>query len=71
MGGYCAAKLALRKAEMFSGLAILSGADVTWEEKPAGHTWDFWDSCIPHALDTLTSSGVSGNGGSDPVNQYM
>lgn len=134
MGGYCAAKLALRRADLFSGLAILSGAvdsgdelkgvpnsmnfrnpffidafgsseqyrgsendvvallrqfeghaeqlpriyhccgtedllyqdnvlyrdlarsvgaDVTWEEKPAGHTWDFWDSCLPHALDTL------------------
>ncbi len=134
MGGYCAAKLALRKADMFAGLAIFSGAvdsgdelkgtpdpmnfknpffldafgsteqyrgsendvvslmrefagcpdrlpkiyqccgtedrlyrdnvlyrdlarsigaDVTWEEMPAGHTWEFWDACIPHALDTL------------------
>ena len=26
MGGYCAAKLALRKADMFAGLAIFSGA---------------------------------------------
>ena len=134
MGGYCAAKLALRKPELFAGLIILSGAvdtgdelkgtpdpmnfknpffidafgsteqyrgsendvvhlmrqfrecperlpkiyhacgtedhlypdnilyrdlarsvgaDVTWEERPAGHTWDFWDSCIPHALETM------------------
>ena len=136
MGGYCAAKLALRRSDLFSGLAIFSGAvdsgdelkgtpdpmnfrnpffldafgsteqyrgsehdvvalmrqfeghpqdlpkiyqccgtedhlyrdnvlyrdlarsvgaDVIWEERPAGHTWDFWDSCIPHALDVLTA----------------
>ncbi len=135
MGGYCAAKLALRKADMFAGLAIFSGAvdsgdelkgtpdpmnfgnpffidafgsmeqyrgsendlvwhmrqfeghpedlpkiyhccgtqdhlyrdnmlyrdlarsvgaDVTWEELDAGHTWEYWDTCIPHAITTLT-----------------
>ena len=136
MGGYCAAKLALRNADMFAGLAIFSGAvdsgdelkgtpdpmnfrnpffldafgsteqyrgsendvvalmrgfegrpeqlpkiyhccgtedhlyrdnvlyrdlarsvgaDVTWEERPAGHTWEFWDACIPQALAVLTA----------------
>lgn len=134
MGGYCAAKLALRRADMFAGLAIFSGAvdtgdelkgtsdpmnygnpffidafgstekyrgsendvvdlmrkfeghpeqlpkiyhccgtedhlyrdnvlyrdlarsvgaDITWEEEKAGHTWEFWDARIPRAMETL------------------
>ncbi len=142
MGGYCAAKLALRRADLFSGLAIFSGAvdtgdelkgkqnpmnfmnpffkdafgtpeqyrgsendvvallrgfknhpqdlpkifqccgtedalyidnslyrdealkigaDITWVEKNAGHTWDFWNSCMQEALRTLTGEEMAGN----------
>ena len=41
--------------KLYHDLALSIGADVTWEEKDAGHTWSFWDSCIENALDTLTS----------------
>ena len=38
---------------LYRDLARSVGADVTWVEKPAGHTWEFWNSCIPQALESL------------------
>lgn len=38
---------------LFRDLAISVGAKVVWEEKQAGHTWEFWDSCILSAMDAM------------------
>ncbi len=32
---------------------IKNGADVTWDEKAAGHDWDFWDEQIKKVIDWL------------------
>lgn len=50
----------------FRDLLIKSGFQVTYEESPGGHEWDFWDTYIKKALDWLpledASKGInSGN----------
>ena len=44
------------------------GADVTWDESPHGHEWDFWDAQIKKVIDWLpladAAAGInSGNVG--------
>ena len=29
------------------------GADLTWDERPGNHTWDFWDQAIVRYLEWL------------------
>lgn len=36
-----------------------AGADVTYEEGPGFHDWDFWDEYIQHVLKWLDYSAVS------------
>ena len=37
----------------FCGLLREGGFDVTWDEEPRGHDWDFWDSQIRKVIDWL------------------
>ena len=39
--------------EDFRDFLRSKGADVTWDEKDAGHDWDFWDCQIRKILDWL------------------
>ena len=32
---------------------VRRGADVTWDEQPGGHDWDFWDAQLKKMLDWL------------------
>ena len=50
----------------FRDLLVANGFDVTYEESPGGHNWDFWDTYIKKAIDWLPldpySQGIhSGN----------
>ena len=38
----------------FRDFAHSKGVDLTYEEGPGAHTWDFWDTYIQRALDWLT-----------------
>ena len=37
----------------FRDMLIDAGFDVTWDEEPRGHDWDFWDSQIKKVIDWL------------------
>lgn len=37
----------------FRDMLIEAGFDVTWDEEPRGHDWDFWDSQIKKVIDWL------------------
>lgn len=58
----------LEKNRAFSKMLKSAGADVTYEEGPGGHEWDFWDKAIRRVVDWLPleeeSAGInSGNVG--------
>ena len=38
----------------FARDATAMGLPVRWEERPGGHTWDFWNDTLPEALRFLT-----------------
>ena len=41
---------------------IEAGADLTWEENPGGHDWDFWNSHIKRVIDWLPLFAEAGTG---------
>ena len=43
----------------FRDLLVKNGFDVTYEEGPGEHNWDFWDTYIKKALDWLPLDDVS------------
>ena len=43
----------------FCKLLLENGYDVTYEEGPGAHEWDFWDTYIKKALDWLPLDGQS------------
>ena len=43
----------------FRDLLIANGFDVTYEEGPGGHEWDFWDTYIKKALAWLPLEDIS------------
>ena len=56
----------LTHSRNFRDLLLEKGFDVTYEEGPGGHEWDFWDTYIKKAIDWLplddASQGInSGN----------
>lgn len=59
----------LEKNRAFHQVLEKAGADVTYEEGPGGHEWDFWDRYIKRVIDWLpledeTAAGInSGNVG--------
>lgn len=49
----------------FRDILIEDGFDVTWDEEPSGHEWEFWDSQVKKTLEWLplgTSEGGMGSG---------
>lgn len=40
----------------FRDFAYSHSVDLTYEEGPGGHTWDFWDQYICRALEWLVST---------------
>lgn len=53
----------------FRDLLIENGFDVTYEEGPGGHDWDFWDAYIKKALDWLPLDDLSQGINSGNVNK--
>ena len=43
----------LSHSRNFRGLLVEKGFDVTYEEGPGGHEWDFWDTYIKKVIDWL------------------
>ena len=49
----------------FADKVAAAGWDLTWDEEPAGHEWDFWDSQVKKLIDWLplgASEGALGSG---------
>ena len=49
----------------FRDILLEDGFDVTWDEEPSGHEWEFWDSQVKKTLEWLplgTSEGGMGSG---------
>lgn len=44
-----------RDNTLYRDLALAIGADITWEEAEEGHTWEFWDICIQHAMEFFSA----------------
>lgn len=40
----------------FRDLANILGIDLTYEEGPGGHTWEFWSEYLPRALEWLSQN---------------
>lgn len=53
----------------FRDLLIANGFDVTYEEGPGGHEWDFWDTYIKKAIDWLPLDEASRGINSGNVNK--
>ena len=49
----------LHHSRSFRDLLVEKGFDVTYEEGPGGHEWDFWDTYIKKAIDWLPLGEVS------------
>lgn len=43
---------------LFKQFAKAKGVDLTYEEGPGGHTWDYWDIYIRRYLDWLDAEGM-------------
>ena len=53
----------LNENRMFRDTLISNGFDVTYEEEPGGHEWDFWDRQLRKILDWLPlDAGEAGIG---------
>ena len=59
----------LQHSRTFRDLLVRSGFDVTYEEGPGGHNWDFWDTYIKKVLDWLPLDSVSKGINSGNVNK--
>ena len=53
----------------FRDLLLANGFQVTYEEGPGGHEWDFWDTYIKKAIDWLPLDEVSRGINSGNVNK--
>ena len=53
----------------FRDLLLANGFQVTYEEGPGGHEWDFWDTYIKKAIDWLPLDKVSRGINSGNVNK--
>lgn len=42
-------KFNVNAKEVFTRL----GVDLTWDERPGGHTWDYWDAAVKRYIDLL------------------
>ncbi len=51
----------------FRDLLLADGFDVTWDEEPRGHDWDFWDSQIKKTIDWLPLGAESATLGSGNI----
>lgn len=45
---------------LFKQFAKAKGVDLTYEEGPGGHTWDYWDVYIHRYMDWLEAEGLLG-----------
>ena len=43
----------LKSNRQFAGYLRANGVDITYEEGPGGHDWDFWDAGIERVLNWL------------------
>ena len=49
----------LSQSRGFRDLLVANGFDVTYEESPGDHNWDFWDTYIKKAIDWLPLDAYS------------
>ena len=55
----------------FRDMLIDAGFDVTWDEEPRGHDWDFWDSQIKKVIDWLPLGEADATLGSGNVSKDL
>lgn len=57
----------LKYNRVYDGLLRENGFDVTYEEGPGVHNWEFWDTCIKKAIDWLPLGSCSRGLGSGNI----
>lgn len=55
----------------FRDMLTDAGFDVTWDEEPRGHDWDFWDSQIKKVIDWLPLGASDATLGSGNVSKEL
>ncbi len=55
----------------FRDMLVDAGFDVTWDEEPRGHDWDFWDSQIKKVIDWLPLGEADATLGSGNVSRDL